>query len=279
MNRYIPIIGILAIALTAGAQERIIGGEPAPAGTYKFFTTITKEDGAHICGGALIAAQWVLTAAHCIRDQSPYYVQIGIDEYRPELISDERGEIADVFIPKDFKGWQPYSAESKNERNRGQYDIALLKLKEPAKSTNFLTLDKHLREQVGEIVTLPGFGRIESGAMPDHLYHADGPILETRRCIEVPEGYPDTNFDPALNVCGPDISAGGDSGGPLLSRRNGEFIGLGLVSRGLIESGQFTRISFFQDWMDVIMNSDKCKEFETLAKGIRVCSAIPAHEK
>lgn len=275
MNKNILFLGIFSVALTASADERIVGGGVAPAGAYPFFSSITREDGQHICGGALIASQWVLTAAHCIRDQSPYYVEIGISQYRPTVIRLERAKIAQAYIPKDYRGWQPYSGKAKDGRSYGQYDIALLKLESPAKSDRFLKLDKDLMEQVGDKVTLAGFGRTESGQLPDQLHHASGNIPEDKQCTDVPEGYPDTNFDPALNVCGPDISRGGDSGGPLLYMKNHEFVGLGLTSRGLLGAGQFTRISYYQNWMDVIMNSNKCKIFSTLSNNLPVCTAIP----
>lgn len=276
MSKYIVGLGVLSFLLTVNAEERIVGGEPVPSGTYPFFSTITQEGGEHICGGALVASQWVLTAAHCIRGQLPHFVQIGMEQYDPEVISLEKIAIAEVYIPKDYKGWQLYSANAKDAFSSGQYDIALLKLEKAAQSDRFLKLDKEVKEQVGDTVILAGFGNTESGGRPDQLLHAQGPIPPDTQCTDVPEGYPDTNFDPALNVCGPDIARGGDSGGPLLYRQNGELVGLGLVSRGLIDSGQFTRISFFQDWMDVIMNSDKCKEFEPLSSGVRLCSAVPA---
>ncbi|OCR27052.1 peptidase S1 [Pseudomonas syringae] len=281
MNRCILMLSILSLTLTAAAEERIVGGTPAPAGAYPFFSTVTKQDGTHICGAALIAPQWVLTAAHCIRNQLPHRVQIGMEQYRPTVISLDTVEIAEAYIPADFKGWQPYSSEANGERSSGQYDIALLKLARSARSDHFLKLESQQanKEQPGDDVVLAGFGLTETGQQPDHLYHAEGKILETQRCIDVPEGYPDTNYDPALNVCADNMARGGDSGGPLLYRQNGEYVGLGLVSRGLIDAGQYTRISFFQVWMNVIMKEGKCDKFESRSNGLPICAAISAQPK
>ena len=86
------------------------------------------------------------------------------------------------------------------------------------------------------------------------LYQGLGQTLEDKACIEVPPGYPDTNFNPLVNLCAGYNQAGGDSGGPLLYRSDGKYREIGLVSRSLwMNAGQYTRVSYFADWIKETM--------------------------
>lgn len=175
----ISLVSVLAgcgEAIAASEDKRIVGGEPAPRGQYPFYAAIVKEDGSHLCGAALIAPNWVLTAEHCIAGQSPHSVSIGLEQYRPNVIEKDRVKIQATYGHPDFDG-------------RGQYDIALIKLERAAKSDSFLKLDgmeSQMELGVGYPVTLIGFGRTETGYGPDVLYEGHGQTLEDKACMKCP---------------------------------------------------------------------------------------------
>ncbi|WP_122837436.1 S1 family peptidase [Pseudomonas viridiflava] len=254
MNKLLALSCLVAILAGCGADRavedvgKIVGGEPAPSGQYPFFAALVEEDGEHICGGALIAPQWVLTAAHCLTnpEKKAHAVSIGLEQYRPEVIERERIIVGNVFLHAGME--------------RGQYDIALVKLTRSAESTEFLKLDSAqspvpLDENTP--VTLIGFGRMDDGAMADVLYQGQGRVLNDVKCIYSPGGYPDTNFNPDNNICAGYNQAGGDSGGPLLYKTASGYVEVGLVSRTLMYgAGQYTRVSSFDDWIKVIMQAN-----------------------
>ena len=46
--------------------RRIVGGSTAPPGAWPWQVALRSFTSQYLCGGALIADKWVLTAAHCI---------------------------------------------------------------------------------------------------------------------------------------------------------------------------------------------------------------------
>ena len=50
---------------TVKKSTRIIGGNDAPYGRYPYMVSLLNEAGEHTCGGSLVAADVVITAAHC----------------------------------------------------------------------------------------------------------------------------------------------------------------------------------------------------------------------
>jgi trypsin len=52
-----------------GSQEDIVGGTAASAGDFPFIVSLQRS-GSHFCGGTLLNANTVLTAAHCASGQT-----------------------------------------------------------------------------------------------------------------------------------------------------------------------------------------------------------------
>uniref|UniRef100_H3BGQ9 Peptidase S1 domain-containing protein n=1 Tax=Latimeria chalumnae TaxID=7897 RepID=H3BGQ9_LATCH len=55
------------------STSRIVGGKLADSGKWPWQTSLQYR-GSHVCGGTIIAPQWVVTASHCFPKKSFFYV-------------------------------------------------------------------------------------------------------------------------------------------------------------------------------------------------------------
>jgi trypsin len=75
----IPLVHALPQPGLSARDGKIIGGEPAVAGDFPFIVSITTSsyDG-NWCGGTLVNANTIITAAHCSDNEaSTYKVRAG----------------------------------------------------------------------------------------------------------------------------------------------------------------------------------------------------------
>lgn len=78
----------------------------------------------------MISNDWVITAAHCVLDESPYIVRLGtVDVLNPS--DQSSGYVDDVFISEIIK-------HPLYKRNYQFYDIALIKLVREAVVSTFI---------------------------------------------------------------------------------------------------------------------------------------------
>ncbi|MFS2292879.1 MAG: serine protease [Actinomadura sp.] len=179
---------------------KIVGGVPASE-TYSFMASLQSSTGRHNCGGSLVAASWVVTAAHC---GTPYQVRIGAIRY------DSGGEVRRVASRQTLGG-----------------DVALLRLASPATSAPVPIASS---APVGSATRLLGWGQTcpqrGCGPAPIGLRQLDTRILPDAQCPGIG----------AAELC---IEGGGgrgacygDSGGPALIGSSGRWQLVGATSRG-----------------------------------------------
>lgn len=238
---------------------RIVGGSPASPGAWPWQIALFSrgQSGTFraMCGGALIAPQWVLTAAHCV-NRNPY------GPYRIGFGSNTIGTMQVVDVEKvEFHA-------SYDERTKDN-DIALLRLAKPAPATiQFakLPLDRAaLTLAEGDDVTVTGFGTTQScsGAssspdcgMQEALRQVTVPIVANPKCATNYSGASITERQMCAGFSqGGRDSCQGDSGGPLVRRAaSGGYIQVGVVSWGqgcamANKPGVYTRVGSYSDWI------------------------------
>lgn len=230
------------------AEQTVVGGTQAAANTWPG-TVALFSNGEQICGGALVADAWVLTAGHCI-DSSRTNGGISNVVIGRQRLSSGGGE--SIAVKKAF----PHPGFSMRTLDD---DIALLQLSKKSTSprVKLIRADQAAAIAAGTTVTVVGWGlETESGwQTSDVLRQVSLPVISNSQCRsyrnygavtdnQICAGYPAGGKD----------ACQGDSGGPLYAQIGGETVDVGVVSWGIgcaraNSPGVYTRISSYLSWI------------------------------
>ncbi|XP_013813325.1 ovochymase-2 [Apteryx mantelli] len=253
---------------------RIVGGNQVKRGSHPWQVSLKRRQ-KHFCGGTLVSAQWVVTAAHCILDRNLLqYLKVTAGEH--DLRIRENGE---QTLPVKYVIKHP----NFDPRRPMNYDVALLKL-DGAFNFSASVLPACLPDpgekfEAGYICTACGWGRLnENGILPQVLYEVNLPILNSKECSRALSTLKKPIQDDTIICAGfPDggkDACQGDSGGPLLCRRrHGAWTLAGVISwgmgcaRGWVNNekkqhyrrgspGIFTDLSAVLSWIQENMSTD-----------------------
>jgi secreted trypsin-like serine protease len=192
--------------------NRIIGGNEATPGRYKYYVSLHDPFTGHFCGASLITNDTVLSAAHC---GGVGFYQAVIDTHSLNTISEnDKFNIDKQVIHPEYSDLD------------GSNDIMLLFLNEPVTSRNHtveyikLNSDSSVPNS-GDPVTVIGHGLTDEFGfeVSSVLMEVDVVALSNEECKE--NSYGDLLTDDML--CAADTakdSCQGDSGGPLFVAGN-----------------------------------------------------------
>jgi hypothetical protein len=234
------------------AEAKITGGSNAAISDFPW--QVFLESDVFTCGGSIISNQWIITAAHCTRD-----------EYNVKIPASAMDVIVGANNPRNSLQGKKYLVSEVIEHESFDIgtlnnDIALLKLREPIDYPNAVPIKLISAKDAAAGATDPGvmswvtgYGitRVDPAVYPSTLQKVQLPIVSNAQAslvwnkiaaTDIMAGYRDGNKD----------ACSGDSGGPMVVSVNGENKLAGLVSWGSSNCdtyGAYTRLSLFESWI------------------------------
>ncbi len=217
---------------------RIVGGNTTNNSKYPWqaLLYIETSEGTFTCGGSLIHPLIVLTAAHCLVEESGAF-KAGLQVF--VLLGDtekfEATEVHEAFQAWKHPGYKPEA----NEPAAFSNDLAFVTLPEPSSRPRVLIAGSSERAlwTPGRTTYVSGWGAIaEDGEGSEILKEALVPIIDDGTCAG--SGSYGARFAPSVMLCAGYMGGGtdscqGDSGGPLQSPIDGGgFRLVGVVSWG-----------------------------------------------
>ncbi|KAK7798738.1 hypothetical protein U0070_000255 [Myodes glareolus] len=273
-------------------EGKILGGMPSPFQKWPWLVSLHYA-GFHICGGSILNAYWVLTAAHCFGREKKieaFDVYVGINNLDVATKYTQWFEINKVILHPTYGIFHPVGG-----------DVALVQLKSGITFSDFV-LPVCLPPLNLNLNNAPcwaaGWGLVsQQGDTLKQLQEVQLPLIPKFRChllygfssYLLPEMLCAGDLANVKNVCEvrPILSdqswalVEGDSGGPLVCKLNQTWLQIGIVSWGRgcsqpLYPGVYANVSFFLSWIHYHVNTTPIPPqlFPSLSPSLRATLSV-----
>ncbi|MFE7311787.1 serine protease [Streptomyces sp. NPDC057555] len=225
-----------AIASRTAPETRIVGGTDADVREAPWQVSL-RSHGAHVCGGSILRADAVVTAAHCIAGAPATALSVRAGSSARE----SGGQVVQVARVLRHPKYNVTTID---------YDVAVLVLASPLEfgdGVRAVPLAAPGKEPAaGTPATVTGWGATrDGGALPEHLRRVEVPKLSDTYCKKA---YGPSAITPRMTCYGYEAgrkdACQGDSGGPLVV--NGRLTGIASWGTGCAAAGHpgvYTKVS------------------------------------
>ncbi|KAK3861853.1 hypothetical protein Pcinc_032229 [Petrolisthes cinctipes] len=243
--------------------SRIVGGAPAENHEFPWQVSLQWRYNwytYHVCGGAVLDQNWVITAAHCTHQFEPKDLAVVAGDH---ALKAKEGSEQTRYVEKIVE-------HSGYNSNTQQHDLALLKLSSPlildGLTVSPICLPSYRNGFSGYCV-VAGWGKLsENGDTSDILRKVVVPVISDSRCQR---SYRDIGYTGPITssmICAGYSTGGkdacqGDSGGPFVCRGpDNRYHLAGIVSWGIgcaraNVPGVYTEVSYYVDWISNVINN------------------------
>lgn len=228
------VLAMVAISSCASQASGVVGGGPANPAAWPWAVALLRADEpnprlARFCSGTIVRGEWVLTAAHCVYDDTgqplrPQQIDVGVGAFDlAALTPAQRIRAARIVV------YPGYSAQ------RFGRDVALIQLAQPS---GLAPAELTLGSLDSETGWVAGFGANDLGSTS--LLTGQVSVSTPLGCARFTRSLPRSLFphSPWGTICAtlPDSleasACFGDSGGPLVDFGFRQPLVVGVVSYG-----------------------------------------------
>ncbi|CAI5798686.1 transmembrane protease serine 9 [Podarcis lilfordi] len=233
------------------AANRIVGGSEATRGEFPWQVSL-RENNEHFCGATILAAKWLVSAAHCFnefQDPGTWTAHAGTVWLSGSESSAVKTGVSHILKHPSY------------DTDTADYDVALLALSEPLPFGKYvqpacLPASSHIFPS-GKKCSISGWGYLKEDFLvkPELLQKAVVELLDQTLCASLYSNALTDRMLCAGYLEGKVDSCQGDSGGPLVCEEpSGRFFLAGIVSWGIgcaeaKRPGVYARVTRLRNWI------------------------------